>query len=287
MRTSEELFQAGVETYDAGFGHYQRGDINEGARLCGEAARLFEQAGNHRSAMFYLAQLHAKGIFPDADPEEAVELYTAIAKEYDDIHVKLLLGELLCKENKNLPWNPEEGSKWIRAFMENISGMQCDLDKSSEWVEAFLNNAHINNNLEFMHYETLGDLYCTGRLRRSNDPINRVNESDMKTAIAFFKKAIDVADEDTNPMMLEAAKMQLSNQEKRLSNLQGWIENVENLIVGVEEMLSGGAVSTAEVMMGAIPEVLFELQEKCPKDERILSFVSRYESCKIKLSGGK
>ena len=284
MRTSEELFQTGVETYHAGLGHYQRGEINEGARLCGEAARLFEQAGNDRNAIFQLARLHETNSFPGADPEKAVELYTTIAKEYDDIQAKFFLGKLLCKENKNLPWNPEEGSKWIRAFMEHLSGLQCDLDKGSEWIEAFLNNAQVNNYMEFMEYNTLGDLFCTGRLRRSDDPINRVNESDEKTAIAFFKKAIDAADENTNPMILEATHRQLSTQEKRLSILQEWTKNVESLIVGVEEVLSEGGVSIADVMMGAISEAVFELQKKCPRDERILSLVSRYESCKKKLA---
>jgi len=196
MDNSEKLFQAGMSCIQS--------NPDEAARLFGEAVK-----DNHLPAMFYLAQLNYKkdGLFSGAKIETAVKLFTTLAKEHGEPQAKFELGAMLCY-GKRVEWNPEEGSKWINEFEDDIRGI---------------------DNVPFYFYSTLGDLYCKGRLRRSDDPINNVTVEDLKKAIEYLEKAIQVADDSSDPACLSETIAKLALQKERLQLEQNAIEDEERL----------------------------------------------------------
>lgn len=193
MQTAEELFQNGLKCL-------QQSNIDEAVRLFGEASKK-----KHAVATFYLAQLHAKDRFPGANPEAAVELYTILAKEHNDMQAKFELGVMHCW-GKKVQWNPEEGSKWIKEFLNDVAAKGV-------------------KNLPFACYSELGQLYCNGRMRRSADPVNDVTADDLETAVLYLKKAVDIADNSVHPELLKLIKEQIDIQMKRLSIKKNIAEN--------------------------------------------------------------
>jgi TPR repeat protein len=183
MRTPDELFQAGLECLQSN---------------PSEAARLFEQAGKHEGAMNCLALIHKIRFFPEANPMKALELYTALKDEFNNMEAMFNLGVLYCQGGSAYDnpwdWEPEKGMNLIKKFLES-----ADSD---------------GNALTGDFYSTLGDLYCTGRTRRSGDPINDVTDEDLIIAIMYLDKALKKG--DLSEEMEALTTQQLEKQCERL-----------------------------------------------------------------------
>jgi TPR repeat protein len=197
MKTPDELYLAGRELLHSN---------------PSEAARLFEQAGNHDSAMFTLAQMHHKMMYPEATFEKAFELYTVLAKRLPQC--ALILGMMYCRGGEPYgnpwPWDQEKAHYWLVEMFEPFAIKNLDEVDGFEWGE-------------------LGDAYCTGRLRKlprsSDDPIFNVTREDLEKATLYLEKALNKGDMDSEHS--NVTQIQLETQRRRLRDMENYRKNIK------------------------------------------------------------
>jgi TPR repeat protein len=198
MGTPDALYQDGMALVQSG-------------NLDG-AAEKFKQAGTHQTAMFRLAEMHEQNMFSGADYREAIRLFSALENERPWAALKL--GNMYFRGGKLYgnpwEWNPEEADRLIKKF------------------EGFANSAYRNpGDIDGIDWYTLGSAYCSGRLRRSDDPVNNVTRDDLEKAIRYFTKALEAGDLDGEST--KVTKDQLENQRKRLRALEEWDTSIDEL----------------------------------------------------------
>jgi CxxC-x17-CxxC domain-containing protein len=187
MRTPDELYQEGMALAQSG-------------NLDG-AATKWEQAGEHKEAMFYLAQMHEQNAFSGADFNKAIELYSALVNVRPWAALKL--GMMYCRgkePNGNNPygnpwaWNPEKAKELIEKF-EGFARNNPDALDGSDWLN-------------------LGEAYCSGRTIRHDDPIMDITEMELNKAIQFFEWALET-EGDIGNVPRSLVVNQLENQIER------------------------------------------------------------------------
>jgi tetratricopeptide (TPR) repeat protein len=194
MKTPDELYQEGLT-------------LRQSGDFAGAADKFKQVSENHASAMFFLAEMHEKKMFPGADPREALILYKRLEDYRPWAMLRLGMMYLRGREpNGNNPyetswdWNPEEARRLIQKF-EKYAVNDPDVD-GSDWGN-------------------LGDAYCTGRLRRCDNPIMNTTKDDLETAVIYLKKAIDYWENASEKSDLDIAmenncREQLNNTINRL-----------------------------------------------------------------------
>jgi TPR repeat protein len=196
----------GQEKFQQGMKYLQGDGVSQNFE---QATILFEEAVKDGvyDAAFYLAKINQLGKTANSSMLKAIEWYEFLAGSPNDAEAKQGMfeaGMLYCQWENPEQWNPQKGRDWLEKFIAKVG----------------------KENLSFDACERLGDRYATGgvRLDRDGERISVSNYiefcKDLEESIWFFRKALELADSNVDPKLIELMQAQIENQLKRIECLK-------------------------------------------------------------------